>query len=62
MVRLNLGTEEASKMIAVGANWDSILTLEAHRVFKEYTEKFSHSTNSRKENISRLISSSKGPV
>lgn len=43
MVRLNLGTEEASKMIAVGANWDSILTLEAHRVFKEYTEKFSHS-------------------
>lgn len=43
MARLNLGTEEASKMIAVEANWDSRLTLGAHRVFKEYTDKLRHS-------------------
>lgn len=36
-------TKETSKMIAVGANWDSRLTPGAHRVFKKYTEKFSHS-------------------
>lgn len=34
---------DAIRCSAVGANWDSRLPLETHRVFKEYTEKFSHS-------------------